>query len=914
MDGSFQSLYEQQFGPPVFQRTGIGAPEFDSSSWSTSLILSDVADLYKSFCFRDDEATIFHTPEERYRFLSDDERVCSFLACVKFIQGADPVTNAPIFGAPVLTVIHAPAVALSGQSISGEEAWPDAPSFSPLKLRVPDGPLYFLAGSIAASSRIFSSSPTMQCTRSAYLESIVLGLEDLSTFSLGWTIYDGQISPSSRPFATTAVAAIPDSVVNQFFGGERPVSLHGTQHGVYIPKLFPLPAKSGLAASQLYDPTLGAAEFVNAVLEQATGASPEVRTCLQWLSVFQPLRAFLDAVQHDPAAFAIPLVARSSIIDSLRGDHADFPLVSSSSLAPVHWAINSTVWRMHNDYIRATCRDNVIASYDLYLSRAAQSMLRPGGHDYPFGKSPATMNPALPVLRPPRPKNWSEGKFRLHAYMAAHCAPPLAEDFRVVKVSTTQGQWEIPPLETEEEFEEQLALQQPSPDSARLFRRMRQSQYDSSRESPNPVRQQLFPPAGGSLPVRLQQFSTGSPLDRPPTSSGPVVTDSRPPTQTQTSQQHDRVGASTTGTSYDARLQAILEGHDSAHLDRAGHLQQDHNPLRSDPLSHVPPASNSVSNLGSSAASQPLGLGIATVENVQDPIVASLTSVQHDRHQSHLFSTAVTGDARFGLAAALHGSVPDDGYLGASKRLRMDDSASALFRRGDPETFRFDVERRRGPDSFFFFSVLLCFHAPIAAGQFLALLSSPVPPSWSLAPATLGLEWLRNHVCSSASSNKAYTWLRSSIFALTQQGTMGAWQPAISEAFYDPATFKLYTDASCWATWELENVADLKSHFTALHFVTSLPGITQPLFPSEGLSWEQCIQLLTNVIGLFRLALWDYGLPMPGTPSIPFLVNLDTLLRLVSSNDVRLSWSSAPRNYTVATYKLLVAGSSVSSF
>jgi hypothetical protein len=100
-------------------------------------------------------------------------------------------------------------------------------------------------------------------------------------------------------------------------------------------------------------------------------------------------------------------------------------------------------------------------------------------------------------------------------------------------------------------------------------------------------------------------------------------------------------------------------------------------------------------------------------------------------------------------------------------------------------------------------------------------------------------------------------------------------------------------------------VADLKSQFTALHFVTSLPGITQPLFPLVGLSWVLCIQLLTNIIGLFQLALQDYGLPMSGAPSVPFLFNLDTLLQLVSSNDVCLSWSSAPRNYTVTTYKLL---------
>jgi hypothetical protein len=131
-----------------------------------------------------------------------------------------------------------------------------------------------------------------------------------------------------------------------------------------------LPAKSWLAASQLYDPTLGAADFVNAVfLEQATGTSAEVRTCLQWLSVFQPLQAFLDAVKHDPGAFAIPLVACLSFLDSLRDDHVDFCWVSASSLAPVTWAINSTAWRLRNEYIQATHHDNVVTSYDLYLSK-----------------------------------------------------------------------------------------------------------------------------------------------------------------------------------------------------------------------------------------------------------------------------------------------------------------------------------------------------------------------------------------------------------------------------------------------------------------------------------------------------------------------------------------------------------------
>jgi hypothetical protein len=77
--------------------------------------------------FSDDEASQVCTPEEWYHFLSDDEHVCSFLACVKIIHGIDPVTREPTFGEPVLTVIHTPAVTLAGKSISGEEAWPDVP-------------------------------------------------------------------------------------------------------------------------------------------------------------------------------------------------------------------------------------------------------------------------------------------------------------------------------------------------------------------------------------------------------------------------------------------------------------------------------------------------------------------------------------------------------------------------------------------------------------------------------------------------------------------------------------------------------------------------------------------------------------------------------------------------------------------
>jgi hypothetical protein len=103
----------------------------------------------------------------------------------------------------------------------------------------------------------------------------------------------------------------------------------------------------------------------------------------------------------------------------------------------------------------------------------------------------------------------------------------------------------------------------------------------------------------------------------------------------------------------------------------------------------------------------------------------------------------------------------------------------------------------------------------------------------------------------------------------------------------------------------LKNAVDLKSHFMPLHFVTTLRGISMSQFPPKGLSWEFFIQFLNEIIGLFCLAMRDYGLPTVCTAQVPFLVNFVMLLHLVSSTKVHLSWPTAPQNYTVAAYKLL---------
>jgi hypothetical protein len=76
----------------------------------------------------------------------------------------------------------------------------------------------------------------------------------------------------------------------------------------------------------------------------------------------------------------------------------------------------------------------------------------------------------------------------------------------------------------------------------------------------------------------------------------------------------------------------------------------------------------------------------------------------------------------------------------------------------------------------------------------------------------------------------------------------------------------------------LKKDADLKSHFTPLHIVTTLHGIVQPQFPAGGWPVLGIIHsTLMNIIHLFCLAMRDYGLAMVCTAQVPFLVNLDIL-------------------------------------
>jgi hypothetical protein len=373
---------------------------------------------------------------------------------------------------------------------------------------------------------------------------------------------------------------------------------------------------------------------------------------------------FLNAVKEDLAAFTIPLVAQASILDSLWDAFAGQPSVTRSSLAPLSWAINATVWRrMHCDNIRATRRESIIASFDLYLSRAAASMKRAGDGDNPFGSSLLTLNPAMSVLHLPRQKNWSEGnKFHLQAYIDPPCAPPLAANFQTMKVTTT-GAWQIPLLEIHEEFEEKLAMQNPSPDSAQLQCRLQNPRSTGTLDNSD-VNRALFPPAGNSWSVHFQQLQTGTPPGQSTTTSAPRVTTAQQRSQ-QTVQQQLQLQQSTSTSSdtvgtYNTHLQNILDGEDaSLDLQQHGsgqhgkHLFSSLSTEATDITKHQEQYEYMDTTTVGQAETLPLlGLGMSTETMVQDPDVAALASAHQQRRGSHLATAAsVASGSRSGMAA-----------------------------------------------------------------------------------------------------------------------------------------------------------------------------------------------------------------------------------------------------------------------
>jgi hypothetical protein len=139
-------------------------------------------------------------------------------------------------------------------------------------------------------------------------------------------------------------------------------------------------------------------------------------------------------------------------------------------------------------------------------------------------------------------------------------------------VATSQGDWQIPLLETDEEFEEQLALHNPSPDLAHLQHHMQQPWPGNSSAATN-VYRNLFPPAGNSHLGQLQHFLTGTPPNCLAASLILPVMNSQQRGQHSGGQQLF-ASLAMADDPYDACLQNILDGEDDPSISTQHDQQQ----------------------------------------------------------------------------------------------------------------------------------------------------------------------------------------------------------------------------------------------------------------------------------------------------------------------------------------------------
>jgi hypothetical protein len=144
----------------------------------------------------------------------------------------------------------------------------------------------------------------------------------------------------------------------------------------------------------------------------------------------------------------------------------------------------------------------------------------------------------------------------------------------MVKVAMSQSAWQAPLLETHEEFEDQLALQNPSPDSARLHRRMQNPRTTSGLDNPN-VNWNRFPPAAGnSRTAQFQQFHTVTPPGYATKVSVQPVTNSQQREQQQRQLGDQQLPSTSAGHSYNEHLKNILDGADPPFPDELLQRQQ----------------------------------------------------------------------------------------------------------------------------------------------------------------------------------------------------------------------------------------------------------------------------------------------------------------------------------------------------
>ena len=215
--GTFEHHLSGQFAQPRGV-PGCGLPGYyDPVTYTSDRLLDKFGSEVQRFCFKDQEARILMSSEERLRLMAMNPPV-AVLACIRLVTSIDE-TGEHAYGESFLTVLGAPLAAPGGDLLSTTDVWPGLSTLDPLGLPIGDHKFHMLGASVQHTTR-GTTSTTIKTTLPSFLPHLVYSLDALPLCDVGFREIVNPLSKSTEAMKFSKATDIPglDIVSDNYLG------------------------------------------------------------------------------------------------------------------------------------------------------------------------------------------------------------------------------------------------------------------------------------------------------------------------------------------------------------------------------------------------------------------------------------------------------------------------------------------------------------------------------------------------------------------------------------------------------------------------------------------------------------------------------------------------------------------------
>jgi len=181
----------------------------------------------------------------------------------------------------------------------------------------------------------------------------------------------------------------------------------------------------------------------------------------------------------------------------------------------------------------------------------------------------------------------------------------------------------------------------------------------------------------------------------------------------------------------------------------------------------------------------------------------------------------------------------------------------------------------------------------------------PVPPTWTLYPATLQVPWCVAFLTPDAKGDTAIFHWENQVSHMDSLVTGFCRHPtATSMQFFAADSFKMFVDSSRWLCHPIKSPDILSKAFTALHWFGLSPAMSSTQFPASGLDQEQMAQAFVNIKFMIVDALTPnsaqyMSMPYGHIPPVSILTTaIDLILGALEATGMKEEWTAPNPHYT----------------